>query len=172
MRTWRETSISQVRNFAWQRGSSLWRWMLLQIVVSLLSAFGQPGHLTRFRVNRRLQWSRTTQFSVAEVESGNCKYGICALLCSPPRFSLLLYCRRFVQHGVRNCKSTLLQLWNCFTVTLLRSVCLAMHQITTKTKGRQLQRACKVRWLSNEATVRARSEILAILGHTEAAARK
>jgi len=30
-----------------------------------------------------------------------------------------------------------------------------------KTKGRQLQRACKTRWLSSEATVRVRSEILA-----------
>jgi len=29
-----------------------------------------------------------------------------------------------------------------------------------KTEGRQLQRACKTRWLSSEATVRARSEIL------------
>ena len=37
-----------------------------------------------------------------------------------------------------------------------------MHQTTMKTKGRQLQRACKTRWLSSEATVRARSVILAI----------
>jgi len=29
-------------------------------------------------------------------------------------------------------------------------------------KGRQLKRACKTRWLSSEATVRGRSEILAI----------
>jgi len=33
--------------------------------------------------------------------------------------------------------------------------------IKLKTKRRQLQRACKTRWLSSEATVRARSEILA-----------
>jgi len=38
-----------------------------------------------------------------------------------------------------------------------------MHQTTMKTKDRQLQRACKTRWLSSEATVRARGEILAIL---------
>jgi len=75
--------------------------------------------------------------------------------------SLLLYCCRFVQYGIRNCESTLLQLWKCFTVKPLRSVCLVMHQTTMKTKGRQLQRACKTRWLSSEATVRAMSEILA-----------
>jgi len=60
------------------------------------------------------------------------------------------------------CKSTLMQLWKCFTVSPLRSACLAMHQTTMKRKGRQLQRACKTTWLSSEATVRARSEILAI----------
>ena len=37
-----------------------------------------------------------------------------------------------------------------------------MHQTTTKTKGRQFQRACKTRWLWSEATVRARSEIFAV----------
>ena len=37
-----------------------------------------------------------------------------------------------------------------------------MHQTTMKTKGRQLQRACKTRWLLSELTVRARCEILAI----------
>jgi len=89
--------------------------------------------------NRRLQCCRTTQFSFAEIESGNCKYGIRALLCAPSRFGLLLYCRRFVQYGVRNCESTLIQLWNCFTVTLLRSVCLEMHQIAMETKSCQLQ---------------------------------
>ena len=47
-----------------------------------------------------------TQFSGAEVESENCKYGICALSCAPPRFGLLKYCRRFVQYGVRNCEIT------------------------------------------------------------------
>jgi len=31
-----------------------------------------------------------------------------------------------------------------------------------KTKGRQLQRACKTRWLSSEATVRARNQISGI----------
>jgi len=35
------------------------------------------------------------------------------------------------------------------------------HWTTMKTKGRQLQRAFKTRWLSSEATVRAWSEILA-----------
>ena len=29
------------------------------------------------------------------------------------RFGLLLYCNRFVQYGVRNCESTLMQLWKC-----------------------------------------------------------
>ena len=73
--------------------------------------------------------------------------------------------------GVRNCESSLMQLWKCFTVSPFRSACLAMHQTTMKTKGRQLQRACKTRWLSSEATVRARSEISA-LGRTKAAVRK
>jgi len=77
----------------------------------------------------------------------------------------LLCCHRFVQHGVGNCESTLMQLWKCFTVSPLRSACLPMHQTTMKTKGRQLQRACKTRWLSSEATVRARSGILAIWPH-------
>jgi len=50
----------------------------------------------------------------------------------------------------------------CFTVSPLQSACLALHQTIMKTKGRQLQRACKRRWLSSEATVRAWSEILAV----------
>jgi len=37
-----------------------------------------------------------------------------------------------------------------------------MHQTAMKTKGRQLQRACKTWWLSSEATARARSEISAV----------
>ena len=48
----------------------------------------------------------------------------------------------------------------CFTVSPSRPACLALHQTTMKTKSRQLQRACKTRWLSSEATVRAWSEIL------------
>ena len=55
-----------------------------------------------------------------------------------------------------------MQLWKCFTVLTLRSACLAKHQTKMKTKAQQYQRACKTRWLSSEATVRARSEILAI----------
>jgi len=81
--------------------------------------------------------------------------------CHAHRFGLSLCCRRFVQYGVRNCESTLMQLWKCFTVSPLRSACLPMHQTTMKTKDRQLQCACKTRWLSRVATVRARSEILA-----------
>ena len=82
--------------------------------------------------------------------------------CASLRFGLLLSCRIFVQYGVRNYKSTLIQLWKCFTVSPFRSACLEMHYTTMKTKGRRLQRACKTWWLSNEATVRARSENLAI----------
>jgi len=112
--------------------------------------------------NRRLQCYRPTQFSGAEVASENCKVGICASSCAPLR-PQLLYCRRFVQYGVRNCESTLMQVSKCFTVSPLRSACLGMHQTTMKTKGWQLQRACKTRWLTSEATMRARSDILAIL---------
>jgi len=59
-------------------------------------------------------------------------------------------------------RNTLMQLWKCITVSPLRSACLVMQKTTMKTKGPQLQLACKARWLSSEATVRARSEILAI----------
>jgi len=69
---------------------------------------------------------------------------------------------QFVQYDVRNCEGTLMQLWKWFAVLPLRSACLAMHQTTMKTKGQQLQRACKARWLSSEATLRARSEVLGI----------
>ena len=49
----------------------------------------------------------------------------------------------------------------CFTDAI--GLPAVMHQTTMKAEGRQLQRACKtIRWLSSEATVRARSEILAI----------
>jgi len=48
----------------------------------------------------------------------------------------------------------------CFTVSPLPSPCLAMHETIIKTQGRRLQRSCKTRWFSSEATVRARGEIL------------
>ena len=70
-----------------------------------------------------------------------------------------------------SCILNLLQLCKCFTVSPLRSACLAMHQTTVKTKGRQLHRACKTRWLSSEATVRARGDF-GYLGRIEAAVRK
>ena len=72
------------------------------------------------------------------------------------------FCTAANLYSVRKCESTLMQLWKCSTVSPLRSACLAMHQTTMKTKDRQLQRACRTRWLSSEATVRARSEILAV----------
>jgi len=40
--------------------------------------------------NRRLQCCRPTQFSVAEVRSETCTFGICGLLCTPLRFGRLL----------------------------------------------------------------------------------
>ena len=66
------------------------------------------------------------------------------------RFCLLLFCRRFGQYGVRNCESTLMQLWKCFTVSPFRSACLAMHQNTLKTKvgscrAHAKQGGCRVR---------------------------
>jgi len=91
---------------------------------------------------------RPAQFSGTEFENENSKYGICALSSAPPRFGLLVSCRRFVQYGVRNCESTLMQLWKCFTVSPLRPACLAMLGTTMKTKGEQLQRAYKARWSS------------------------
>jgi len=44
-------------------------------------------------------------------------------------------------YSVRKCESTLKQLWKFFTVSPLRSTCVALHQTTMKTKVRQLQRA-------------------------------
>ena len=77
----------------------------------------------RFEINMfsctwRLQQT-AGMLQTAEVGSGNCKFGICALSCAPLRFGLLLYCRRFVQYGVRSCKSTLnaiIEVLYCFTV--------------------------------------------------------
>ena len=94
-------------------------------------------------IARRLQCYRLSQFSGTELGSENCKYGICALSCAPPRFGLLLSCHRFVQYVVRNCKSTSMQLWKCLTVSPLRSACLAMHQ----TQGRN-----EVRWRPGQET--------------------
>jgi len=82
--------------------------------------------------------------------------------CHAYGFGFLLYGWRFVQYGEPNCESTLMQLWKCFTVSPLRSAYLAIHQTAMKTKGQQLQRAYKTRWLSRKATARARSEILAV----------
>jgi len=110
---------------------------------------GKHIFLQRGYFNKRLQCYRPALFSGTEIGSENCKFGICALSCAPPLFGHLLSCHRFVQYGVRNCESTLMQLWKCFTVSRLRSACLAMHQTTMKTKGRQLQRACKTIWLSS-----------------------
>jgi len=48
-------------------------------------------------------------------------FGSCALSCAPLRFGLLLYCRRFVQYGVRNCESTfneIMKVFYCFTVPI------------------------------------------------------
>jgi len=101
-------------------------------------------------------------FLAQNLETKIVSMGICTVSCAPPRFGLLPYCHRFVQYDVRNCESTLMQLRKCFTVSPLWLAYLEMYQTTMMTKGRQLQRACKTRWLSSEATVRGRSEILAI----------
>jgi len=91
--------------------------------------------------NRRLQRYRPTQFSGVEIGSENWKFGICALSCTPARIGLLLYCGRFVTYPVRNCESTLMQLWTF--LLFHRSACLSMHPTTMKAKVIQLQRACK-----------------------------
>ena len=82
--------------------------------------------------------------------------------CHAHRLASASFCTAANLYSVRKCESTLMQLWKCSTVLPLRSACLAMHQTTMKTKDRQLQRACRTRWLSSEATVRARSGILGI----------
>jgi len=55
----------------------------------------------------------------------NCKLGICALSWAPPRFGLLLYCRRFVQYGVKNWENILqkkntamMKVFYCFIVAI------------------------------------------------------
>ena len=58
--------------------------------------------------------------------------------------------------------NAIIEVFHCFTVSPLRSACPGVHQTTMKTKGRQLQRACKKRWLSSEATLRGRNEILVV----------
>jgi len=79
-------------------------------------------------------WGKHAFLHVATATDGcNRMLGICALSWAPSSFSLLLYGRRFVQCGVRNCENTLLQLWKCFTVSPLLSACLVMHQTTMKT---------------------------------------
>ena len=83
--------------------------------------------------NRRLQCCRLTHFSGAEGGSETCQLGVFALSHNAHRFGLLLYCHRFVQYGVRNCESTSMHLWKCFTVSPLGTACLAMHQTTIKT---------------------------------------
>ena len=84
--------------------------------------------------------------------------------CNAPRLGLSLYCRRFVQHGVRNCESTLMQLWKCFAVSMGRRCdLLAWRCIRLQwRKCRQLQRACKTTCLQSKVTVRASSAVLAI----------
>ena len=114
-------------------------------------------HVAIVFCNRRLQCCRSTKFSGAEVGSENCKFGICALSCAPPRFGLLIYCRRFVQYGVRNCKSTFMQLWKCFIISPFRSACLAMHQTTMKTissaaaAAARMQNKVVVEWGNSES---------------------
>jgi len=52
------------------------------------------------------------------------KLGICALSWAPPRFGLVLYCRRFVQYGVQNCENAsqkntaITEVFYCFTVAI------------------------------------------------------
>ena len=48
-----------------------------------------------------------------------------ALSWVPPRFGLLLYCRRFVQYGVQNCENTMqkkntaiMEVFYCFTIAI------------------------------------------------------
>jgi len=48
--------------------------------------------------------------------------------------------------------NAIVEVFYCFTVSIGS---LAMYQNTMKTKGRQLHRACKTKWLSSEATMRA-----------------
>jgi len=73
---------------------------------------------------------------------------------------LLLYCGRFVSYAVRNCESSLMQLWKCFTASPFG---LPVDASNYNEDKRSLAAArMQKRWLSSEATVRARSEILVI----------
>jgi len=88
--------------------------------------------------------------SGAEVGSENCKFGICALSCAPLHLRpQLLYCRRFVQYGVRNCESTC----NCGSVLLfhrcdrLACRCIRLHwrQKVGSCSAHAKQDGCRVR---------------------------
>jgi len=57
--------------------------------------------------------------------------------------------------------NAIMEMLCCFTVAIGLPGD-ASDYCTMKAKDRQLQRACKTRWLSSEATVRARSEIWGI----------
>jgi len=62
---------------------------------------------------------RLTQFSDEEVGNGIYKNCICALSCAPPRFGLLLYCRRFVQcTKVWKQFNAIMEVFCCFTVAI------------------------------------------------------
>ena len=89
---------------------------------------------------------------------------LASLHCHVHRFASASYytAADFYSMVYATAKAFLMQLWKCFTVSPLQSSCLAMHQTTMKTKGRQLQRACKTRRLSSEATVKGTSQIMAI----------
>jgi len=60
-------------------------------------------------------------------------------------------------HEIAKALSCIMEVLYCFTFAID-----FMHQTTVKTKGLQLRRACKTRWVSSEATVRTRSAILSI----------
>jgi len=120
--------------------------------------FGQKSFATPQICLLLLIWLQSHRPQKLEVKI----ISLASVYCHAYGFGLLLYGWRFVQYGVRNCESTLMQLWKCFIVSQLRSACLAIHQTEMKTKCHQLQRAYKTSWLSRKATARARSEILAL----------
>ena len=111
-------------------------------------------------MHRRLQCYRLTQFS-AEVGSENCKYD---LHCHAHRLALAccrtaagcytVWCTKLQKHF-----NAIMEVLYCFTVAIGLPGDVSDYN---EDKGRQLQRAYKTRWLSSEAAVRARSEILTI----------
>ena len=101
-------------------------------------------------IGRHIFLAQKLETKIVSLVSVHCHSHRCASA------SRLLYCSRFVQYGVRNCESTFMQLWKCFTVSPLRSACLAMHHASDYNEDKRsvaarMQKNVIVEWCNNES---------------------